>query len=120
MPVTSGVPQCSVHGTVLFIIYINNIDLGLNNFISKFVDDMKITNSVLSEGDGRSLQEYLCKISDWSVKCEMPFNINKCQILQVGFASIKNNYEMCGIKFKSVQLVKDFGVTVSSNLKFSH
>ncbi len=74
-------PQGSVLGPVLFNIYISDIDLGLNNFISKFADDMKIDNAVLTEGDRRSLQEDLRKISDWSVKWKMPFNINKCQIL---------------------------------------
>ncbi len=80
-PVTSGVPQGFVLGPVLFIIYISDIDLGPNNFISKFADDTKIDSAVLSEGDRRSLQEDLRKISDWSVKWKMPFNINKCQIL---------------------------------------
>ncbi len=49
----------------------------------------------------------------------MPFNINKCQILQVGSRNIKKDYEMCGDKIKSVHSVKDLGVTVASTLKFS-
>ncbi len=104
-PVTSGVPQGSVLGPVLFIIYINDIDLGLNNFISKFADDTKIVNAVLLEGDRRSLQD-LRKISDWSVKWEMSFNINKCQILLVYSINIKNDYEMRGVKIKSLHPVK--------------
>ncbi len=75
-PVKSGVTQVSGLGPVLFI-YINDTDLGFNNFISKFANDTKIAKAVVS-GDRRSLQEDLSKISDWS-----PFNMNKWQILQV-------------------------------------
>ncbi len=49
----------------------------------------------------------------------MPFNIKKCQILHIGSINRKTDYEVCSIKIKSVQSVKDLGVTVSSNLKFS-
>ncbi len=49
----------------------------------------------------------------------MPFNLNKCQILQVGSRNIKNSYEMHGTKIKRVHLVKDLAITVTSNLKFS-
>ncbi len=48
----------------------------------------------------------------------MPFSVNKWQILQVVSRNIKNDYEMRGAKFKTVQSVKDVGVTVASNLKF--
>ncbi len=83
-PVTSGVPQGSVLGPVLFIIYINEIDLGLNNFIAKFADDTKIGNSAISDCDRQSLQEDLHKISAWSDRWEMPFNVNRCHVLQLG------------------------------------
>ncbi len=49
----------------------------------------------------------------------MPFNINKCQILQVGSRNIKKDCEMCSVKTERVHLVKDLGVTVASNLTFS-
>ncbi len=62
---------------------INNIYVGLNNFISKFVDDTQIGNSIITDHDRMGLQDDLRKISDWSQRWEMPFNVNKCHILQV-------------------------------------
>ncbi len=51
----------------------------------------------------------------------MPFNVNKCHI-QVGTKNKqtkKTVYEMNGVKLENVQCVKDLGVTIASNLKFS-
>ncbi len=49
----------------------------------------------------------------------MPFNVNKCHILQVGTRNQKFGFEMNGVKLDSVQCVKDLGVSIASNLKFS-
>ncbi len=95
------------------------MDLGLTNFISKFANNTKIGNAVLSESDRKSLQEYLRKLSDWSIKWEMTFNIDKGLILQVRYRNIKNDCEMLGVKIKTVYSVNDRGITVSSNLSFS-
>ncbi len=52
-----------VLGLDLFIIYANEIDVGLKNFIAKFADNTKIGNSVISDCDRQSLQDDLSKIS---------------------------------------------------------
>ncbi len=49
----------------------------------------------------------------------MPFNVNKYHILHVGTRDQKFDYEMNGVKLDSVQCVKDLGVSIASNLKFS-
>ncbi len=49
----------------------------------------------------------------------MPFNVNKCHVLQVGTRNKKIEYEMNGTKLESVQCVKDLDVSVASSLKFS-
>ncbi len=52
-------PLVTVLGPVLLIIYINDIDIGLNNFIGKFAVNTKIGNSVISDCDRQSLQDDL-------------------------------------------------------------
>ncbi len=66
-----------------------------------------------------SLQEDLRKISEWSQRWEMPFNVKECQILQVGTRKQNFEYGMNGTKLESVQYVKDLGVSIASSLKFS-
>ncbi len=116
MPVTGGVPQGSVLGLVLFVIYINGTDLELNNSLSIFADDTKIGNGALTEYGRWGLQDLL-KLSIWSEKWKIPCNINKCQILQTGSKTRKIDCDGCGVMIKRVQSVKDLGVTVSSRLK---
>ncbi len=57
--VTCGFPQVTVLRPVPSIIYINDIDVGLNNFISKFADDAKFGNAIITDHDRMSLQEDL-------------------------------------------------------------
>ncbi len=97
-----------VSPSTLFI-SINSIDDDINNFISKLEVYMNISNTVLSEADRQSLQD-LQYISDWSVKWEMPYDTNNCHSLQVGSKNIKD-YEICSIKVKTPQSVKDLGIT---------
>ncbi len=87
--------------------------------ISKFADDTKIGNSIITDHDRMNLQEDLRMISKWSQRWEIPFNVNKCHILQVGARNKKFEYEMNDTKRERVQCVKDLGVTVASSLKFS-
>ncbi len=117
-PVTSGVPQGSVLAPVMFRISINDVDVGLNNLISKFADDTKISKSVLTD-DRVCLQKALHTISAWSETLEMPFSIGKWQVHQVRSNDKKYYYEMCGVKIKSVQCAKDLGVRIASDPKFS-
>ena len=73
--VTSGVPQGSVLGPLLFVIYINNLDLELISKISKFADDTKMGINADSDTEIKQLQEDLDKIDEWSKKWLMPFNV---------------------------------------------
>ena len=61
-------PQESVLGPLLFIIYINNLDNGISSDISKFADDSKIGRIIKSEYDVKDLQGDLDRLNEWVVK----------------------------------------------------
>ncbi len=65
-----------------------------------------------------SMQEDLRKISKWSQRWEMSFNVNKYHVLQVGTRTQKFDDEMNGTTIESVQCFKDIGVTIASIMKF--
>jgi ribonucleases P/MRP protein subunit RPP40 len=84
--VLSGVPQGSVLGPLLFIIFINDLDLSVSEMelLYKFADDTKVARVIDSESDSVELQRALDKLFDWSVKWGMQFNVAKCKVMHLG------------------------------------
>jgi hypothetical protein len=117
--VTSGVPQGSVLGPLLFLIYINDLDSGLVSKISKFADDTKLGANAADPDAVRNLQLDLDKIGEWSEKWLMPFNTDKCKVMHIGYANPSANYTLLGSQMATTNLEKDLGVYISSDLKFS-
>lgn len=115
--VNSGVPQGSVLGPILFIIYINDIDEGIECKISKFADDTKIMNKVTSTENYQKLQNDINTLVDWADKWQMEFNIEKCKVLHVGSNNVHKDYTMKNSVLSTTENEKDLGVTMSSDLK---
>ena len=119
IPVTSGVPQGSVLGPLLFIIYINDLGLGLVSKISKFADDTKLGSSADNEEAVRQLQKDLEKIGEWSEKWQMPFNLEKCKVMHIGCKNINHQYNLLGKELETCQQEKDLGVIITNDLQSS-
>ena len=81
--VTSAVPQESVLGLLLFLIYITDLDNGISSDISKFADDSKIGRIIRSESDVKDLQGDLDRLNERMVRWYMDFNRDKCRVMNV-------------------------------------
>ncbi|KAF2362744.1 Reverse transcriptase domain [Trinorchestia longiramus] len=113
--VTSGVPQGSVLSPLLFIIYINDLDVGIINKIDKFADYIKLCHRPFSERD--RVQSDLNRLLQWTETWQMSFNIDKCSVMHVSENNQHFQHTMNDIPIETVQQQCDLGVIVTENLK---
>jgi hypothetical protein len=115
--VTSGVPQGSVLGPILFLIYINDIDDGIACKLLKFADDTKIYSEVGSSDDILKLQNDLIQMGKWSSDWLMLFNTGKCKVMHFGSNNVQTSYTINGQTLSTVTEEIDLGVLFQSNMK---
>ena len=122
-PVASGVPQGSVLGPLLFLIYINDIVDNLETSLLLFADDSKLSKHISTQDDIDALQRDLLRLEDWSSKWLLRFHPDKCHVLSLGrFEDIPCwafDYKLCGHTLEHVFEEKDLGVVIDSELNFA-
>ena len=80
-PVTSGVPQGSVLGPLLFLRYINDLPNSLTSTVKLFADDTILYGVVVKDSDCDNLRDDLNKLEIWQHKWQMQFNPSNCNII---------------------------------------
>ena len=92
--VLSGVPQGSVLGPILFLIYINDLEDDISSKVLKFADDTKVFRNVTNDSDKQRLQDDLDKLVKWSEKWQMLFNFGNCKRIHIGHGNMDEEYKM--------------------------
>ena len=126
MDVLSGVPQGSVLGPLLFLLYINDIieNLKCNTYL--FADDMKLFNRINNISDINDLQNDFDCVVNWTSTWLLKLNIDKCKVLNIRKANMNINpkyYISCdenSCYLKNTVCEKDLGILVDNELNFEH
>ena len=125
--VTSGVPQGSVLGPILFLIFINDLPLGVVSPVSLFADDSKVFSRIVAGNEenhrgicgSEILQKDLDSIKEWADKWRMEFNVDKCKIMHLGKRNPRHTYTMGGGNLMVTTEERDLGVVFDEKLDFS-
>ena len=117
--VKSGVPQGSVLGPILFIMYINDLPDVIKSSCKIFADDTKLIQAIRDMGSIEQLQKDLNAIHNWSKTWKLEFNSSKCKVLHIGKKNPMTTYCIDDKELTTVQEEKDLGCIIRDDLKQS-
>ena len=124
-PVTSGVPQGSCLGPVLFVIFINDLPEVVESLCQMYADDTKVFSKSDNEELKNKIQKDLDNLTMWADKWQLRFNADKCHVLHLGYRNQHHQYHMRkhdsdeSVELAISYVEKDLGVLVDNDLKFT-
>ena len=115
--ILSGVPQGSVLGPLLFLLFINDLPENIKNKVFLFADDLKMIANALRKD---LVDEDLRVLEDWEDTWSLRFNSEKCKTLHLDRNENPSNelYTIHGDILETIESEKDLGLVVSSNFKW--
>lgn len=124
-PVTSGVPQGTVLGPLLFSIFVDDIDKIIPEgiMLKRFADDTKIYtifNDATSTPAQLKLQQTLESLHSWCTTNSLPINIRKCVVMHFGCRNPKQVYFVNNTTLDAADHTRDLGIVLDSSLSFSN
>lgn len=119
--VTSGVPQGSVLGPLLFVLFINDLAEQLDVDCLLYADDLKIFCRIVNNEDCRRLQDNLFRVHDWCIQNNLCLNVSKCCVLSFTLKAntTEFNYQLDSCLLERKTHFKDLGVCFDTKLSFA-
>ena len=118
LSVKSGVPQGSILGPILFLIYINDLPNSVSSPMYIFADDTKCAKHIQSAEDSVLLKNDLDSLYEWYHKWKKKFNNHKCLLLQF-CSNFQTSYTINGCKLEVLESHRDLGVIINKDLSWS-
>ena len=120
--VLSGIPQGSVLGPILFVLYINTLPETIQHSEAYlFADDTKVFKGIFSEKDTERLQEDIDAMFHWTEDSLLRFHPDKCGSMRIGNSDVDRRTYTMGTdqhKLSEIQVEKDIGVFIDEKLSF--
>ncbi|KAF7239051.1 RNA-directed DNA polymerase from mobile element jockey [Varanus komodoensis] len=113
-PVTNGVLQGSVLGLILFNLFINDMEEGVNILLIKFAGDTKTGAVATTEEQVLQVQKDLDRLWKWAGDNRMAFNVDKCKVLHLGHRNMCQKYRLRDKWLESSTCERDLRVLVDS------